>query len=156
MGAVYTVRRARISDATELLFLMRELARFEGYIDRFCVTEDDLLQRGLGDGSRQQFFVLVAETCDGELLAYALAYVVPFTFDLRPNLVLKELYVRESARGVGIGHALMAKVLASAKELGCARLKWDVLPGNTSAQAFYRSVGGAPDTNWESWILVLA
>jgi len=37
-----------------------------------------------------------------------------FTFDLQPNL-MKELYVRETRRGIGIGHALMAAVLASAK-----------------------------------------
>ena len=156
MKATYTVRHACISDAAELLVLMRELARFEGYIEQFYVTEDDLRQRGLCDGSKQQFFAFVAETGDGKLLGYALVYVVPVTFDLRPNLMLKELYVNETTRGVGVGHALMAAVLVSAKELGCARLKWNVLPGNTSAQAFYRSIGGAPDTDWESWIRVLA
>lgn len=156
MEATYTVRHACGSDTTELLLLMRELARFEGYLEQFCVTEDDLLARGLGDGSRPQFFAFVAETGDGELPGYALVYMVPFTFDLRPNLMLKELYVKATTRGVGIGHALMAAVLAFAKELGCARLKWEVLQGNMSAQAFYRSIGGAPDTDWESWIQVLA
>lgn len=156
MEEIYTVRRARTSDSTKLLVLMRELARFEGYIEQFCVTEDDLLERGLCDGSSQQFFAFVAAAGNGELLGYALVYVVPFTFDLRPNLILKELYIKETTRGVGIGHALMAAVLGFANELGCGRLKWDVLPGNTAAQAFYRSIGGAPDTDWESWIRVLA
>ena len=90
------------------------------------------------------------------LFGYAVVYLVPYTFDLRPSLVLKELYVGPTLRGTGIGHALMAAVLACAQERGCARLKWDVLPGNTRAQAFYRSVGGAPDSAWESWIRVLA
>jgi len=156
MEAIYTVRHACISDTTELLVLMRELARFEGYIEQFCVTENDLLERGLCEGSSQQFIAFVAEAGNGEMLGYALVYMVPFTFDLQPNLILKELYVRETRRGIGIGHALMAAVLASAKELGCARLKWDVLQNNMSAQAFYRSIGGLPDSDWESWIRVLA
>jgi len=120
------------------------------------VTENDLLERGLHDESKQQFSAFVAEAGNGELLGYALVYAVPFAFDLRPNLVLKELYVRETARGVGIGHALMATVLVFANELGCGRLKWDVLPENTSAQAFYRSIGGVPNRGWESWIRVFA
>lgn len=156
MAATYTVRGARASDASGLLVLMRELARFEGYIGQFCVTENDLLERGLCGGPRQQFFAFVAEADNAELLGYAVVYVVPFTYDLRPNLVLKELYVSESTRGAGVGHALMAAVLAAAKELGCGRLKWDVLRGNTPAQAFYRSIGGAPDVTWENWIRVLA
>ena len=59
MEATYTVRHASTSDATELLVLMRELARFEGYIEQFCVTEDDLRERGLCDGSKQQILRLL-------------------------------------------------------------------------------------------------
>lgn len=152
----YTVRPACASDASQLLVLMRELASFEGYIGQFCVSEDDLLERGLSGGPGQQFTALVADTGKGQLPGYALVYTVPYTFDLRPSLMLKELYVHESARGLGIGQALMAAVLNLAKQLGCARLKWDVLPGNTRAQAFYRSLGGAPDKDWEAWIKVLS
>ena len=36
MEAIYTVRHSCISDANELLVLMRELARFEGYIEQFA------------------------------------------------------------------------------------------------------------------------
>lgn len=40
------IRPARASDVTQLLRLMQELAVFEGYRDRFAVTQSDLLQRG--------------------------------------------------------------------------------------------------------------
>lgn len=150
-----TVRRAGQHDATALLALMRELARFEGYLDQFSVSEKDLLERGLGDTSQQEFTAFVAESGNGALLGHALVYMVPFTFDLRPTLVLKELYVDSSTRGTGIGQALMATVMVEGKTQGCARLKWDVLPGNLPAQAFYRSLGGAPDTHWQGWIRCL-
>lgn len=155
-AVAHTVRPACASDARQLLVLMRELARFEGYIGQFCVSEDDLLERGLRGGASPQFTALLAETDKQELLAYALVYTVPYTYDLRPNLVLKELYVRDNARSLGVGQALMAAVITLAKQLSCARLKWDVLPGNTRAQAFYRSLGGAPDSAWEPWIKVLS
>ena len=155
MTSLYTVRRADRRDATALLALMRGLARFEGYLEQFRVSENDLLERGLGVESRQEFTALVAESGSGALLGHAVVYTIPFTFDLRPTLVLKELYVEHTARGLGIGHVLMAAVLAEGKAQGCARLKWDVLPGNLRAQAFYRSLGGAPDTQWQGWIRCL-
>jgi tRNA U34 5-carboxymethylaminomethyl modifying GTPase MnmE/TrmE len=43
MDARYTVRRATPADAPSLLRLMRELARFEGYLEQFRVSADDLL-----------------------------------------------------------------------------------------------------------------
>ena len=155
-SSALSVRLAIASDADALLCLMRELAVFEGYITHFCITTDDLLERGLGAksaGERQEFVAFVAATNDGCLLGHAVVYRVPFTYDLRENLVLKELYVSADARGMGVGHKLMSAVLAFAKEHACARLKWEVLPGNAKAQAFYRSLGGAPDTSWENWIL---
>lgn len=149
------VRKASAADAPELLALMRELASFEGYLPQFRVTEQDLLARGLGPGSQQQFFAFVAES-GGQLLGYAVAYVVPFTFDLRPNCMLKELFVRGPARGTGAGRALMAAVIDHAVQLDCGRLKWDVLQDNTLAKAFYQSLGAQPDWRWEGWIKTLA
>lgn len=151
-----TIRRAGAGDATPLLGLMRALARFEGYLDQFRVTETDLLERGLVQGARQEFTALVADDGGGRLLGYAVVCSLPFTYDLLPNLLLKELYVEDSRRGLGVGRALMAAVMDEGRARGCARLKWDVLQGNTRAQAFYRSLGGTPDARWEGWIRQLA
>lgn len=152
MTSSCTVRRAGPGDATALLGLMRALARFEGYLDQFRVTETALLERGLDRGPRQEFTALVADDGSGALLGYAVVCSLPFTYDLLPNLLLKELYVDETSRGLGVGRALMMAVMAEGRARGCARLKWDVLQGNTRAQAFYRSLGGAPDVPWQGWI----
>ncbi len=126
----YIVRQARASDAATLLQLMRELAVFEHYIDHFRVTAEDLLARGLDGGGNRQFTALVAEVEGASLAGYAVLLEVPFTYDLRPTLILKELYIRDSARGLGIGKALMQAVILHATARNAGRLKWDVLPGN--------------------------
>ncbi len=149
-----TVRRAQPADAAALLSLMRELARFEGYLDQFRVSEADLLARGLHGGEPAQFTAFVADR-GGQLAGYAVVYTVPYTYDLRPNLMLKELYVDASTRGQGIGQALMAAVIEFGQQAGCARLKWEVLATNAPAQQFYRSLGGAHDTRWEGWLRAL-
>ncbi len=67
------------------------------------------------------------------------------------DLVLKELFVAEPYRRLRVGDALMAQVLADARARNCPRFKWDVLPGNTPAKAFYRRWGGRPEAAWEAW-----
>lgn len=156
MPTTFSVRRAIATDAPDLLILMRELAHFEHYLEYFRVTERDLISRGFGKKKEPQFVAYLANSGDGTLLGYAVIYLVPFTFDLCPNLILKELYVRFDSRGLGIGHALMAAVIAHAKECGCRRLKWDVLSENKLAKKFYRDIGGEPDFVWENWLLAIS
>ena len=151
------VRRAGAADADALLALMRELAEFEGYAEYLAVTAADLVARGLAPAGEPQFTAFVAErkgAGDG-LLGYAVVVETPFTHDLRPTLTLKELYVRADARGTGAGTALFDQVLAHGRARGAGRLKWDVLPANEPARAFYRRAGGAPDHDWERWSLPL-
>ena len=150
-----TVRRAGPADAAPMLVLMRALARFEGYDAHFAVTAADLLARGLAPAAAPEFVAFVAERAQGDLLGYAVVVETAFTFDLRPTLTLKELFVREDARGSGAGRALFDRVLAHSRARGAGRLKWDVLPANEPARTFYRHAGGAPDPDWERWLLPL-
>lgn len=100
-----TVRPFERPDVSDVLGLMRGLAIFEGYIDKFFVTEADLIEHGLGDNPR--FGVLVADL-GGRAVGIAVHYVIPWTYDLKPALVLKELFVDETARSSGAGAALIA------------------------------------------------
>jgi ribosomal protein S18 acetylase RimI-like enzyme len=152
-GLGYSTRYANAQDAPRLMALMRQLAEFEGYADRMTVTENDLIERGLGTPSLGQFSAIVAQSDLGELWGYAVVYSIPFTYDLQPTLVLKEFLVTESARGIGVGRSLFQHVTAHAQVNHCRLLKWDVLPSNERAKAFYRSCGGADNVDWENWVL---
>jgi GNAT superfamily N-acetyltransferase len=145
------VRRATARDVEPLLASMRALAVFEGYDAEFRVTAEDLLVRGLGGHGPRQFIALVAEDDDGLLCGHAVLLITPFTFDLRPTLVLKELYVGERHRRKGVAEALLSGVHTEATVIGAGRIRWQVLPGNEAAQRLYRRWGGEPDTAWEAW-----
>jgi ribosomal protein S18 acetylase RimI-like enzyme len=54
---------------------------------------------------------------------------------------VEDLYVREHARGAGLGRALMGAVLGSAGDRGCRRVELDVNSENPGALALYRSLG---------------
>lgn len=148
------IRRAQASDAPQLLSLMRGLARFEGYDDKFAVTVDALIERGFTPSRPAEFTAWVAEL-EGALVGYAVIYVIPYTFDLRPTVVLKELFIDESARGRNFGHGLMNAVIEHARSLNARLIRWQVLPDNESAKRFYRRSGAAADADWENWFINL-
>jgi len=150
MTGSFHIRPFQREDVPALLALMRDLAVFEGYIDGFRVTEADLIEHGLGPSPR--FGAFVAEQ-NGRLVGMAVHYTIPWTYDLRPTLVLKELFVAETARGLGVGQALMRALAREAERIGAPRLIWTVLPDNEPARHFYAALGAQPDRAWEPWSL---
>jgi ribosomal protein S18 acetylase RimI-like enzyme len=145
--AAVCVRSVRRSDAARLVRLMRGLARFEGYLDRFAITGRELRRRAFGP-NRECAIEVAEDIASGNILGYAVILTTPYTYDLKPTLTLKELYVERGARGRGVGTALMRAVAVRASALSAGRLRWDVLPGNDRAEAFYQALGGRRVDKW--------
>jgi GNAT superfamily N-acetyltransferase len=61
------------------------------------------------------------------------------------SLYLKELYVRQSHRGRGVGKLLMAQIFEIAKHSDCNRVEWMTDDDNAEAQGFYEKLGVSPD-----------
>ena len=54
---------------------------------------------------------------------------------------VEDVFVREEARGTGLGRALVAFAIERARERGCRRLELDTGEDNAPAQGLYRSLG---------------
>ncbi len=150
------IRHAQNSDSEALLELMKKLAEFEDYIEDFTVTASDLIIHGFSqsEGKEPNFTAIVAED-NTTLHGYLVYTLIPFTYDLKPTLFIKELYVDKSVRGKSIGKQLMQRAINDAKEKGCGRMKWDVLSDNINAQSFYKSLGAKHDPRWQGFVLEL-
>jgi GNAT superfamily N-acetyltransferase len=57
------------------------------------------------------------------------------------DCLLEDLFVRDDARGSGVGRALAQAVLDLASERGCRRVELDVNEANAPALALYESLG---------------
>ena len=58
-----------------------------------------------------------------------------------PDCFLEDLFVREAARGRGLGRALAEAAIARARERGCRRIELDVNDANPAALALYEALG---------------
>jgi len=56
---------------------------------------------------------------------------------------MKRLFVVDAARGLGVGAALVAAIIAAAEARGYAEMRLDTLPSMTAARALYRRFGFA-------------
>jgi GNAT superfamily N-acetyltransferase len=59
---------------------------------------------------------------------------------------MNRMFVTDAARGRGVGKALVAEIMATAKSLGYARMVLSAGPLHTEALGIYRKAGFTPDT----------
>ena len=133
------------ADVPLVLELIRELAAYERAPDAVVATEEGLLRDGFGPVPL--FRTLIAEL-DAAPVGFALFFLAYSTWRGQPTLFLEDLFVRPSARGHGVGKAMMRALAAEAVRLGCGRFVWQVLDWNTPSIAFYESLGAEVVREW--------
>ena len=68
---------------------------------------------------------------------------------------LEDVFVRDSARGTGLGRALVEAAIDRARTRGCRRIELDVDEANAPALALYRSLGFADDLKAQARSLLM-
>lgn len=91
-------------------------------------------------GNDDGFAAHVAETEDGEVVGIVHSVAQPGTWSLTPKVYLEDLFVDASARGGGIGAALIAAVVERANRLGSTEVHWITDRDNVRAQRLYDHV----------------
>ncbi|MBD3664776.1 GNAT family N-acetyltransferase [Sulfitobacter aestuariivivens] len=132
----HLVRRAKASDLPEILDMVHALAAHHG--DTAAVTLNDLRRDLMGD--HPWVIALVASGDDG-LAGYAvLCPLVQMQYGVR-GMDMHHLFVQASARGCGLGQALVEGCKSEVQSLGCRYMVVGTHPENAAAGAFYRAAG---------------
>ncbi len=144
------LRAAQRDDIPLILGLIRELAEYEKLSKQVVADPEQMAEHLFGP--RPFAEVLIGEL-DGIPAGFALFFHNYSTFLGKPGIYLEDLYVRTSARGAGLGKALLAELAQLAVSRGCGRLEWSVLDWNEPALGFYRSLGAHPLDEWTAYRL---
>jgi GNAT superfamily N-acetyltransferase len=141
----FAIEEASERDVPLILAFIRELAEYERLPHEVVATEEGLRQSLFGAPPAAE--VLIGKL-HGEPVGFALFFHNFSTFVGRRGLYLEDIYVRPSARGRGLGRALLVYLARLARERGCGRMEWAVLDWNQPAIAFYRQLGAVPMDDW--------
>ena len=144
----FKIRQAEVGDVAEILALIKELALYEHLLDEVVATEELLKETLFGINSPAEVQLAYAED---RILGFALYFYTFSTFLGRQGIYLEDLYVRESARGQGVGEALLHQLAHRTLEIGGGRLEWAVLNWNESAIGFYQKMGAVPLDEWTTY-----
>jgi len=149
------IRPARPEDVPAVVSMIHELAAYERAPEQCHITDEQLHAALFAENPA--IYVHVAEvpgtdpaaeaTGDTELVGFALWFLNFSTWEGVHGIYLEDLYVRPSARGSGIGKALLATLADICVERGYARLEWWVLRWNP-ARDFYAAIGATAMDEW--------
>lgn len=135
-----TITDAEPRDARALADLLLEMEQFYGGKDlETAETKVGHINSALFSGAPAARVLLAR---GGPELAGMAAYT--FLWPARrttTSLYLKELYVRQSYRGRGVGRLLMQHLFKRAADHGCSRVEWTADEDNAEAQRFYEKLG---------------
>jgi len=141
----YLIRPGRPADQNAILAMLREFMGYFAAIDAGDSVpgtergDADLARTaGLAFAPDPVCAVLIAERAGRPVAYLAYHFGVWETF---PALYVAGLFVTASARGLGIGRALMAEAQRLAAARGAERIAWMVWRKNAPAIAFYEHLG---------------
>ena len=145
-----TIREAVVEDVPAIFSLIQGLAEYELAPESVMCNEERLRESLFSPKPDAE--VLLA--CDnGATLGFAVFFHNYSTWWGRRGIYLEDLFVRQEARGRGIGTALLKALARIARDRDCARLEWAVLDWNKPAIGFYKSLGAFPLDEWTTFRL---
>jgi ribosomal protein S18 acetylase RimI-like enzyme len=145
------IRKANVTDCTQMMELIKELAAYEKAPDAVTVSLSHFEESGFG--ANPVWWALVAEqtreNSEKSVVGFALYYIRYSTWKGR-RLYLEDIVVTEHMRGKGIGKLLFDQLLETGREQKFSGMVWQVLNWNEPALNFYRKYKGL--TLDEEWV----
>jgi GNAT superfamily N-acetyltransferase len=140
-----TIAPVTPAEVSELLELIRELARFEKLEHEVVATTESLGHSLFGPQPAARALLV---RCDGEIAGYAIYFFTFSSFLGRAGIWLEDVYVRPPFRKRGLGRRLIEAVACIGVERGCGRFEWTALNWNKPALDFYRGLGARTMDEW--------
>ena len=141
----------RIANADDALILNDMITAFAAYERLPTSSTVASLQAEMSRPDR--VFEAVLAFIDDKPVGFALFFNTYSTFAAKRGLYLEDIYVRESARNMGVATALLKHIAKFAVQRNVGRVEFTVLLWNTVAIEFFETMGALPNSAWTTYRL---
>lgn len=131
-------------DMEEIYALYQEFAVYEKLKDYFSASLEDLRRLIFED----KLLCMMKAELSGKIVGFAAYYYQLVSFPAKKVLYLEDIFVKEEARGQGIGTLFLQMLEELAREKDCIKMTWKCLTWNQASRDFYEHIGAKPDTEW--------
>lgn len=137
------IRKAQEADMEELVRLCQLHAAYEKAEYYTDGKREALTSTFCGEDSPMQCLIAIRS---GDIVGYA-TYGKQFsTWDVNYYIYMDCLFLKEEARGHGIGELLVEEIKKDSLLQGCDLIQWHTPTFNTRAMKFYRRIGATSKT----------
>jgi ribosomal protein S18 acetylase RimI-like enzyme len=147
---VIDIRRATASDLDALASLFDGYRRFYGQPGDVAAGRAFLAARIGGQES-----VILLASLGGAAVGFTQLYPIFSSVSMRSAWLLNDLFVDSTARGQGVGEALLEAAAAHGRASGAAWLMLQTAHDNTPAQRLYARAGWQQDQQFHTYNLDL-
>jgi GNAT superfamily N-acetyltransferase len=144
------IRAITPADVPAIHDFIVQLATFEREPHMVKMTLEELHEALFGAVPRAQ--AIIVDSDEGEI-GFAIFSESFNTWTGKPTLHVEDVFVNESARGLGAGHLIFQYLAALTVSRGYHRMEWSVLNWNRPAIRFYESIGATSMAEWTKYRL---
>lgn len=142
------IRAAKESDFPQIIALFKEFALFEKLPDKMTNSLERM------EKEKEYFHCYVVENENQSIIGYVTYFFSYYTW-IGKCLYMDDLYVKPEYRSKQIGTMLLNKVIETARNAECHKLRWQVSNWNTPAIEFYKKMGANIDGVEQNCDLIL-
>ncbi|MDR3136107.1 MAG: GNAT family N-acetyltransferase [Coriobacteriales bacterium] len=139
-----SIRLAQAGDENFIVEMVRQLAQHEHSLQEVNATAKQLHDTLFVGGEAECLIGML----NGVDCGIALFFRNFSSWEATSGLFLEDLFVKEQARGHGLGRALLKALAQLAKERGYARIEWACLDWNEPSLRFYKGIGAQVRKEW--------
>ncbi len=155
----YAIRPAQITDAFTLADLLHDIGYFTLANSETQAETSERVRRQLdlcfADDSHNVYVACMGDD-PADVLGYLSVHWLPYLLHNGPEGYISELFIRQAARGQGIGGALLDTAIAEGRRRGCSRMMLLNMRSRESyLRGFYKKHGWEEREDAANFVLVL-
>ncbi len=136
------LRPAKAKDIPSLYILMRQFAIYDGSLDEFNISLDQLQMAVSREEKKMEIWVV---EIDAELVGFINFFYSYSSFSLKRTIWVEDVFIREENRRGGIGNKIFKSLKSYALDNGISRIEWLVRKSNVIGTSFYAQLGAVVD-----------